>query len=111
MVRFDAPGPAMVIAVEISSGPLLSVIVCPSRPGENSIVSPAPALEIACRNDPAPLSALELTTSTDINCRVSSISKTARDSRDRRPKPRRRKTRRILELTDVLVIEREPTAC
>jgi hypothetical protein len=65
MVRFDDPGPEIVSDVGIKILPLVRVMVWPSRPESNDIVSPEDAFLIASRNDPDPLSFVFVTVIVD----------------------------------------------
>src|SRR6266851_7422014 len=60
---WPAPGPVMVRLCLMSSSPLVSVMVWPSRLGAKTMVSLLWAAAISARNEPAPLSRLFRTVS------------------------------------------------
>src|SRR5713101_7513161 len=62
-VSWPAPGPAMVTLCLMSSSPLVSVMVWPSRLGAKTMVSLLWAAAISARREPSPLSRLLVTVS------------------------------------------------
>src|SRR6266478_521995 len=77
-VKLLAPGPVMVTLWLMSSSPLVSVMVWPSRPGAKTMVSLLWAAAISARSEPVPLSKLFSTVSVLGTQRSSSASSVGR---------------------------------
>src|SRR5438270_5834729 len=77
-VNWPAPGPAMVRFCLMSSSPLVSVMVWPTKLGAKTMVSPLWAAAMSARSEPAPLSSLFVTVSVLGTQRSSSASNVGR---------------------------------
>ena len=75
MVSPGAAAPSMLmLALMAGNGVAGTVMVCPARPAAKAIVPPAAlASVIACRSDPAPLSAVVVTVNTAANAGLAPI--------------------------------------